>query len=95
MRTKIKVHGLPDLSSLVGTESTIDWPGETISDMIAWLAKQHGPQIQESLLNDQGCIDAAIQVMVNTQGFVPRDQIASHTLGEGDTVTFVLLVGGG
>ena len=36
-----------------------------------------------------------VQVMINTEGFVPRDKIDSHKLGEGDAITFVLLVGGG
>jgi sulfur carrier protein ThiS len=36
-----------------------------------------------------------IQVMVNDEGFVPREEYSSRPLKEGDLVKIMLLVGGG
>jgi sulfur carrier protein ThiS len=36
-----------------------------------------------------------IQVMINEEGFVPREDYSRRPLKEGDQVKFMLLVGGG
>jgi sulfur carrier protein ThiS len=36
-----------------------------------------------------------IQVMLNDEGFVPRDELARQRLKDGDRVKIMLLVGGG
>jgi sulfur carrier protein ThiS len=36
-----------------------------------------------------------IQVMLNDEGFVPRDELSQRTLKDGDSVKIMLLVGGG
>jgi sulfur carrier protein ThiS len=47
------------------------------------------------LLDQSGQLDMAIQVMVNDEGFLPRSQYSQRMLKDGDSVKFMLLVGGG
>jgi sulfur carrier protein ThiS len=37
----------------------------------------------------------AIQVMVNDEGFLPRSEYSQRVLKDGDSLKFMLLVGGG
>ena len=47
------------------------------------------------LLDQEGQLDMAIQVMVNDEGFLPRNEYSQRILKDGDSVKFMLLVGGG
>ncbi len=47
------------------------------------------------LLDSDGQLDLTIQVMINDEGFLARNEYARRELREGDTVRFMLLVGGG
>ena len=70
-------------------------PGKTVSDLISFLIKRHGPKVSQVLLDPEGNLDNTIQVMVNEAGFLPRKSLSEKTLKEGDTVRFLLLAGGG
>jgi len=47
------------------------------------------------LLDGEGQLDRTIQVMVNDEGFLSREDLPQRALQEGDRIRFMLLVGGG
>ena len=67
----------------------------TVSDLVARIVDSHGPQARKILLDREGQLDMAIQVMINGEGFLPRSEYSQRNLKDGDAVKFMLLVGGG
>lgn len=68
---------------------------ETVADLIALILKKHGQKARKILLDPEGKLDLTIQLMINEEGFVPREEYSRRSLKEGDQVKFMLLVGGG
>jgi len=95
LKIQVESLGLPTLSGLIGKKVGIDLPGRTIEDLVSFIVSKHGQKARQILLDNQGKLDLTIQVMVNDEGFVPRDEFARKNLKEGDRVKFLLLVGGG
>ena len=67
----------------------------TLADIVAHIVDRHGRPAGKILLDQQGQLDMAIQVMVNDEGFLPRSEYSQRILKDGDSVKFMLLVGGG
>ena len=67
----------------------------TLADLVARIVGRHGRQAGKILLDPEGHLDMAIQVMVNGEGFLPRSEYSQRMLKDGDAVKFMLLVGGG
>jgi len=95
MNIKIESLGLPMLAKLIGKKTEIDFPAGTVSDLVAFLAKRHGREMQKALLDNDGKLDLTIQVMLNEEGILNRDQYSKRVLKDGDKVIFMILVGGG
>ena len=95
MKIKIESLGLPALAKLIGKKTEIDLPGGSVADLIANLVKRHGQQMRKALLDNDGKLDLTIQVMLNEEGILPRDQYSKRVLQDGDKIIFMLLVGGG
>jgi len=95
MKIKIESLGLPALAKIIGKKAEIDLPGGTVSDLIAYLVKRHGRPVQKALLDNDGNLDLTIQVMLNAEGILNRDQYSQRVLKDGDKVIFMILVGGG
>ena len=95
MNIKIESLGLPALAKLIGKKTEIDLPGMTVADLVACLVKRHGRQMQKALLDNDGKLDLTIQVMLNEEGILARDQYSKRVLKNGDKVIFMILVGGG
>ena len=95
MKITLEFLGLPTLSSIIGKTKELEIPGETVSDLIAFLVKRYGFKVTQILLDSKGNLDNTIQVMVNETGFLPRESLSEKTLQNGDTVRFLLLAGGG
>jgi sulfur carrier protein ThiS len=97
LKIQVESLGLPTLAKLIGRKTEIamtDGKG-TIADLIALILKKYGQQASKILLDPKGELDMTIQVMINEEGFVPREDYTRRTLQEGDQVKFMLLVGGG
>jgi sulfur carrier protein ThiS len=98
-RIKLKVTveslGLPTLSGVIGKRSEVEFSGATVADLVDYLSRRHGPRVRQILVDGDGVLDLTIQVMVNDDGFVPREELTRRKLKEGDRVRFMLLVGGG
>jgi len=95
MKIKIESLGLPLLAKLIGKKTDIDLPAGTVADLVALLVKRHGREMQKALLDNDGNLDLTIQVMLNEEGILNRDQYAKRVLKDGDKVIFMILVGGG
>ena len=95
MKIQIESLGLPTLSKLIGKKTQLEMADGTLADLVAHIVDRHGPQAGKILLDPEGQLDMAIQVMVNDEGFLPRDQYSKRNLKDGDGVKFMLLVGGG
>ena len=95
MKIQIESLGLPTLSMLIGKKSQLEMTGGTLSDLVTHIVNRHGPKAAKILLDPEGQLDITIQVMINDEGFLARDQYSHRILKEGDSVKFMLLVGGG
>jgi sulfur carrier protein ThiS len=67
----------------------------TVADLVTHIVKKHGQKARKILLDEKGELDMTIQVMINEEGFVPREEYSRRPLKEGDQLKFMLLVGGG
>ena len=95
MKIQLESIGLPTLSKIIGKTSQIEMADGTVSDVIAYIVKRLGPPAGKILLDQEGQLDLSIQVMVNDEGFLPRSDYEQRFLKDGDSVKFMLLVGGG
>jgi sulfur carrier protein ThiS len=71
------------------------FPGGTLLELIQSLIERNGARVQESLL-DPGTqsLDPTIQIMINKK-FLPKEEIPSRRINEGDHITFLKLLAGG
>ena len=67
----------------------------TVADVISHIVDRIGQPARKILLDPSGHLDLSIQVMVNDEGFLPRNKYTQRILKDGDSVKFMLLVGGG
>ena len=95
MKIQVESLGLPTLSKLIGKTSLQEIGDGTLSDLVSHIVNRHGPNATRILLDQDGQLDMTIQVMINDEGFLPRDEYAKRMLKDGDRVRFMLLVGGG
>ena len=95
MNIKIESLGLPALAKPIGKKTEIDLPAGTVADLVAFLTKRHGREMQKALLDNDGKLDLTIQVMLNEEGILNRDQYSKRVLKDGEKVIFMILVGGG
>ena len=95
IKVKLEVLGVPLLAKLIGKRSEHKLDGGTVNEFVALLEQRYGKQVVRAILDEEGKIDYSIQVMINDQGFLDRDQYGTHQLQDGDEIKFMLLVGGG
>ena len=95
MKIQVESLGLPTLSKLIGKSTQIEMADGTVADIISHIVARIGRPAQKILLDQKGRLDISIQVMVNDEGFLSRDDYDKRSLKEGDIVKFMLLVGGG
>ena len=55
---------------------------------------QHSLFQRKALFNQRGDVADAIQILHNGANFIPRDALA-HPLGDGDQITFMMMMAGG
>ena len=67
----------------------------SVADLIAHIVDRAGSKGRKILLDNSGKLDMTIQIMLNDEGFVPRDELDQRALKDGDRVKIMLLVGGG
>jgi sulfur carrier protein ThiS len=95
VKITVESLGLPTLSGFIGRQAELDFQGGTVADLVDQLVGRFGAKDREMLLDDAGQLDPSIQVMVNEEGFLAREQLPERVLKNGDRIRFVLIVGGG
>jgi sulfur carrier protein ThiS len=95
LKIQVESLGLPTLSKLIGKKTEFALDEGTVTDLVKHIVKQHGQKARKILLDEKGELDMTIQVMINEEGFVPREDYSRRPLKEGDQLKFMLLVGGG
>lgn len=95
MKIQVESLGLPSLSKLIGRKTELEMAGGSVADLIAHIVNRTGSKARKVLLDDSGELDMTIQVMLNDEGFVPRNELSQRPLKDGDKVKIMLLVGGG
>ena len=95
MKIQVESLGLPSLSKQIGKKTELEMADGTVADLIAQVVDRGGNKARKILLDSSGQLDMTIQVMLNDEGFVPRDELAQQKLQDGDRVKIMLLVGGG
>jgi sulfur carrier protein ThiS len=95
MKVQVEVLGLPSLARLIGKKGELEFSGSTVTDIVHHIIKRHGQHARKVMLDDDGRLDHVIQIMINNEGIMPRDDYDRRELQESDDVKFMLLVGGG
>lgn len=95
MKIQVESLGLPSLSKLIGRKTELEMADGSLADLIAHIVNRTGGKARKVLLDDSGELDMTIQVMLNDEGFVPRNELSQRPLKDGDKVKIMLLVGGG
>ncbi len=95
MKITVESLGLPTLSAVIGKKTEMTLEVGTVADLVRHLVGRFGPKARELLLDTDGNLDLTIQVMVNEEGFISREDLPRRALKDGDRVRFMLLVGGG
>jgi sulfur carrier protein ThiS len=95
LKIQVESLGLPTLSKLIGKKTEWEMADGTVADLISDIVSRSGRQSRKILLDQSGELDLTIQVMLNDEGFVPRNELSQRTLKDGDSVKIMLLVGGG
>ena len=95
MKIQVESLGLPTLSKLIGKKTEMEMADGTLADLIAHIVHRSGREARKILLDQTGELDMTIQVMLNDEGFVPRNELSQRALKDGDSVKIMLLVGGG
>ncbi len=95
MKVELRLMALPALAKAMGAKKLeIDFPGETVADLVDHLVERYGKPAREALLDDEGQLDAIIQILVNEKVWVVHENL-ELPLKEGDSVILMLLVVGG
>jgi sulfur carrier protein ThiS len=95
MKITVESLGLPTLAAVIGKKTEISLEAGTVADLMHHLTGRFGPKARELLLDRDGNLDLTIQVMVNEEGFLSREDLPHRALKDGDRVRVMLLVGGG
>ena len=96
MKVTVECLGLPALSAVIGKKTDLQIEnGASLSDLVHQITGLFGFKAREVLLDGDGQLDLTIQVMVNDEGFLAREDLPRRELKDGDRIRFMLLVGGG
>ncbi len=95
MKIVVESIGLPALAGAIGQRAEVDIEGASVADLVDHVVRGFGPRARRVLLDSEGGLDSSVQVMVNDEGFVPRDRLAQKKLEQGDRVRFMLVACGG
>jgi MoaD family protein len=94
MKVKLRIF-LPMLSEILGRkEVEVEFIGETINDLIDHLVAQYGRKAKQALFDDKGKLDPMVQVLLNGEAWINRDQLGT-VLQDGDEVILMMMLAGG
>ncbi len=90
----VDILGLPMLADALGARRLdLEITGGGLGELLDALAARGGGTARNILFADDGTFDPSVQVVVNGRRFVSPGETVE--LADGDTVTIMMLVGGG
>ena len=95
VRIRIETLGLPAMAAVIGRRAEIELRGRTVADLVTEIIGRFGPAARRFVLDADGGLERSIQIMVNDEGVLSRDELPRRFLADGDRVRFMLLVCGG
>jgi sulfur carrier protein ThiS len=95
LKVQVESLGLPTLAKLIGKNTEMEIADGTVAGLITHILNRCGQPARKILLDQSGELDMTIQIMINDEGFMPREEYSRRSLEEGDRVKIMLLVGGG
>ena len=94
MKVNLKIL-LPVLPEIIGRkELQIEFPGETVGDLIEHLIAKYGRRAKQALYDKTGKLDPVIQVLLNGETWVTQDQLDT-VLQDGDSLILMMMMAGG
>ena len=94
MKVNLKIF-LPALPEAIGRkELEVQFAGETVNDLVQHLVTRYGRAAKQALYDETGKLDPVVQVLLNGQEWITRDQL-DRTLQDGDNVILMMLMAGG
>jgi molybdopterin converting factor small subunit len=95
MKIQVEFLSLPQITRITGNRSiTFNLQGSTIRDLIREISATYGREIGQFLMDESGHLDAVFKVQLNKSEWITKNHLDT-SLKNGDTVTFMMLVGGG
>ena len=95
MKINLEFLGLPIVSDLVGQKKLeLNVSGTTVKDVIDELVNRYGKKVRDAFYDTEGNFDLMIQIALNGKSLIPPEK-HNISLNEGDTLVFMLLLGGG
>ena len=86
MDVKVKLYGLRELERLIGgNEISVQMEGNTIADLLHHLTQTYGENFRKSF---------PFQILINGREWIHWKDL-SHSLENGDQLSFLLMAGGG
>ena len=94
MKVNLKIF-LPTLPEAIGRkELEVVFAGETVNDLIDHLVARYGRKAKQALYDETGKLDSVVQVLLNGERWITRDQLDT-ALQDGDDVVLMLMMAGG
>ncbi len=94
MKVHLKIF-LPVLPEAIGRrELEVEFVGETVNDLIEHLVARYGRKAKRALYDETGKLDQVVQVLINGEKWVTRDQLDT-LLQDGDSVMLAVMMAGG
>ena len=95
MKVRVEIVGVPMLSEIIGKKKfDLSFPGKTVKDLIDELIRTYGTKVRKVLYGENGTFDPTIQISLNGEKWIRADRHDAN-LKDGDTVMFMILLGGG
>ena len=83
------------LSDAIGRkELEVEFTGTTVQDLIEHLVTHFGKKAEQALYDENGELDPVIQVLLNGEEWINRDQL-DRDLQDGDSVVILMMMAGG
>lgn len=95
MKANIEFFGLPNLTKAIGAKRIqLEVSQGTPKNILANLTKKFGKPVKDTLFDNKGNLDHAIQILRNGKEWITHDKLNTK-LKDGDTITFMMMVAGG
>jgi hypothetical protein len=89
MKVRLNFAGIPVLYKVLNKkkEFELDFPGQTLRELMDSLVRKFGPPMTKALLDRNGDVDVEIRVVLNDGTYLTESRMDA-VLSEGDVVAF-------